>query len=75
MIFAGFALFFYDYFFEFDFIKNIAYACLKFCLVILQTHLEGTVSQIYYSSLRFCYGKNRKVVYEICKNYFLNHIE
>ena len=28
---------------------TIAYApCFKFCLDILQTHLEGTVSQIFY---------------------------
>ena len=33
------------------FSKTIAYAGFKFCLVIPQTHMEGTVSQIFYLCL------------------------
>ena len=33
------------------FSKTIAYAGFKFCLVILQTHVGGTVSQIFYLCL------------------------
>ena len=33
---------------------------LKFCLCVLCYHIEGTVSQILYLGLRFCFMKSRK---------------
>ena len=44
---------FNKYFSNLIFSKTIAYTGSKFCLVILQTHLEGTVSQIIYLCLGF----------------------
>ena len=42
---------FNNYFSNLIFSKTIAYTDFKFCMVILQTHLEGTVSQIFYLCL------------------------
>ena len=42
---------FYNYFSNLIFSKTIAYSDFKFCLVILQTYMEGTVSQIFYLCL------------------------
>ena len=37
-----------NYFLNVIFSKTIGYRGFKFCLHVLQTHLEGTVSQIFY---------------------------
>ena len=42
-----------NYFSNLIFSKTIAYTGFKFCLVILQTHLEGNASQIIYLCLGF----------------------
>ena len=44
-----------------NFSKTIAHKRFKFCLLVLETHLEGTVSQIFYLCLSFYFmPKNGK---------------
>ena len=43
---------------------------LKFCLCVLQYHIEGTVSQNFYLGLSFCFMKSRKNKFqEMIKSY------
>ena len=54
-------LFFDKIFLNFHFSVTIAYKDLKFCLLSLHIHLEGTVSQIFYLGLSFYFmSKNGK---------------
>ena len=50
------------------FSTTIAYTGFKFCLVILQSHLEGTMSQIFYYCLGFFF------MIKITK-YFINFVK
>ena len=67
---------FNNHFSNLIFSRTIAYAGFKYLLVILQTHMEGTVSQISYLCLGiFFYDKNRKIFDNLCKYNFLNNIK
>ena len=67
---------FNNYFSNLIFSKTIAHTDLKLCLLILQTHLEGTVSHIFLIMSWFgFYDRNRKILYKFCTNNFLNNIK
>ena len=44
-------LFFYNYFLNLNISITMAYTQFKFCFLILHTHSEGTVSQIFHLGL------------------------
>ena len=46
---------FYQHFLNMDISLIPSYRCLKFAMRILKTHSEGSVSQIFYLGLSFCF--------------------
>ena len=60
-----------NYFFNVIFSKTIAYIGFKFCLGILQTHIEGTMSQIFHLGPSFYFmTKIGKHFTNFRKNFF-----
>ena len=47
-----------------DISLNILTKCLTFSLCIVHYHIEGTVSQIFYLGLSFCFMKSRKLSFK-----------
>ena len=44
-----------NYFLNFDFLITLPCSDIKFCVLSLHTHLEGSMSQIFYLGLSFCF--------------------
>ena len=67
----------FDYYFlNVIFSMTISYAGFKFCLHVLQTHLEGTMSQISYLGPSFYFmPKIGKQCGKKKKKHFLDHIK
>ena len=51
---------FHQHFLNIKVSLNTERKSLKFRLCILHYHMEGSVSQIFYSGLRFCFMNSRK---------------
>ena len=66
--------FFDNKFLNVNFSKTMAHKRFKFCLLVLETHLEGTVSQIFYLCLSFYFmPKNGKHFVKFEKIIFKPH--
>ena len=66
---------FVNYFFNVIFAKTIAYIGFKFCFRILQTHLEGTVSDIFYLGRSFYFMAKIGKHFANLEKLFLNPIK
>ena len=66
-----------DKYFYHVFFKHQANAEFKLCLFIFQTYYEGTVSQILYLGLSFCFMTKveKNTFWRIMNNYFTKYIK
>ena len=57
-------LFFHQHFLNMDISLNRQQKLLKFCFCVPYYHIEGSVSQIFYLGLSFCFMKSRKLSFK-----------